>query len=133
VRRGHLSDHHIGERRQRAKPLLLGLLSVIVGLVVLAVAGAPRELVAAVVVMFVVGLLVTAVNLGWKISVHAAASAASITVLVLIFGPPLLVAYLMPAAVGWSRVQLRDHTTAQVLAGAAAGVVLSWLTFTWLR
>ncbi|MEU7673609.1 hypothetical protein AB0C42_02200 [Micromonospora taraxaci] len=47
VRRGRLTDHHIGVREQRRRPLVYGLLSVLVGLAVLVVlAGAPRPLVA---------------------------------------------------------------------------------------
>jgi membrane-associated phospholipid phosphatase len=129
VRRGQLTDHHIGVREQRRKPLVLGLASVLIGLAVLTVAGAPRQLVAMVVVMFVVLLVVTAINQRWKLSAHAAVAAGSVTVLVLAFGPALLVTALVVLAVGWSRVQLRDHTPAQVAAGALAGVMLAIALF----
>ncbi|MFI6131239.1 hypothetical protein [Micromonospora sp. NPDC051141] len=69
VRRGRLTDRHVGDHRQRARPLSIGLASVAVGLLPLA------------------------------------------------------------AAVGWSRVRLRDHTGPQVLAGAALGAPLAAATF----
>lgn len=127
VRRGQLTDHHIGERGQRRKPLMLGVASVLVGLTVLTVAGAPRELVVMTLVMLLLLLAVGVINLAWKLSAHAAVAAGSAAVLVIVFGPVLLIAVPVVAAVGWSRVELRDHTTAQVLAGAAGGVLLSAL------
>jgi len=125
VRRGQLSDRHVGVREQRRRPLVLGLVSVLVGLAVLGVAGAPRQLIAMVVVIFAVGVMVTAVNQVWKLSVHAAVAAGSVTVLVLVFGPALLAAVVVVAAVGWSRVRLADHTAGQVVAGAIAGAALA--------
>jgi hypothetical protein len=132
VRRGELTDHHIGRREQRRKPLIIGLASVLVGLVLLIVLSAPRQLVAMVVVMLVVLLGTTAVNLRWKLSAHAAVSAGSATVLVLVFGPWLLFGAVLVALIGWSRVVLRDHTTAQVIAGTASGVLLAALVWTLL-
>lgn len=133
VRRGRLTDHHIGRREQRRTPLLLGLASVLVGIVLLIVSGAPRPLTAMVVAMFVVGAGVTAVNHYWKLSVHAAVAAGSVAVLVLVFGPVLLVGVLLVALVGWSRVVLRDHTVAQVVAGALVGAVVTGVAFAALR
>jgi membrane-associated phospholipid phosphatase len=129
VRRGKLTDHHIGVREQRRMPLVYGLLSVLAGLAALGLLGAPRRLVAMVVVMFAVLLIVTAINQAWKLSAHAAVSAGSASVLIVVFGPILAVALLLVALVGWSRVQLRDHTAGQVITGAAAGVLIAVPTF----
>ena len=129
VRRGHLTDHHIGRREQRRTPLLLGLVSVAVGLFVLVATGAPDQLTALVVVGFVVGLGVTVANQYWKLSVHGAVAASSVTILVMTFGPVLLAGALLVALTGWSRIALRHHTAAQVLAGTAAGIALAAITF----
>jgi membrane-associated phospholipid phosphatase len=133
VRRGTLSDRHIGVRSQRTRPLTLGLLSVLAGLTLLLVLGAPRELVALVVASFAGGAVGTAINHFWKMSVHASVAAGSAVVLVLVFGPPLLAAWLVVAAVGWSRVRLRDHTTAQVLTGTVIGAAIAGVVFGLLR
>nr|WP_239152477.1 hypothetical protein [Virgisporangium aliadipatigenens] len=129
VRRGTLTDHHIGQREQRRKPLLMGLAVVLLGIAALVVLRAPRELIAMVVVMFVVGLGATAVNHYWKLSIHAAVASGSVAALVLAFGPVWLAGAVLVALVGWSRVVLRDHTTAQVLVGAVAGAVSAGPTF----
>ncbi|MGY0003854.1 phosphatase PAP2 family protein [Micromonospora sp. I033] len=125
VRRGRLTDRHVGDRTQRARPLLTGLASVAVGTALLAALRAPAELFAVIVVIFVVGAACTLVNHWWKLSIHAAVAAATTAVLVLLFGPALHVGWLLVAAVGWSRVVLRDHTWPQVVAGVVTGAPLA--------
>jgi len=133
VRRGRLSDRHIGVRSQRTKPLALGLVSVLVGLALLTVLGAPRELVALVVASFVGGSVATAVNHFWKLSVHASVAAGTCVILVLAFGPLLLLSAVVVVGVCWSRVRLGDHTVAQVVTGSALGVVIAGVVFGLLR
>lgn len=133
VRRGRLTDHHIRVREQRRTPLIYGLLSVLVGLTLMIGLGAPRPVTAMVVVMFALGLAVTAANLVWKLSIHAAVAAGSVAVLVIEFGPALLASVPMVALVGWSRVRLHDHTVAQVIAGTAVGMLVAIPAFLLLR
>lgn len=129
VRRGHLTDHHIGKREQRRKPLLLGLVSVLVGLTLLILLGAPRPLIAMIVVIFGVVLIIAVVNLFWKLSGHTAVAAGCASVLVIAFGPALLAAFVIVIAVGWSRVQLRAHTPMQVVTGFIAGILIATPTY----
>jgi hypothetical protein len=133
VRRGRLTDHHIRRREQRRRPLAYGLLSVLVGLAVMIGFGAPRPVLAMVVVMFALGLAVTVVNLAWKLSIHAAVAAGAAAVLVIEFGPALLASAPVVALVGWSRVRLRDHTVGQVAAGTVVGTLIAAPTFLLLR
>ncbi|WP_433207848.1 phosphatase PAP2 family protein [Dactylosporangium sp. CS-047395] len=133
VRTGRLTDHHIGDRRQRLVPLLVGLGSVLAGFVVLLLAHAHRELLAAVVAGGV-GLVVAAlVNHFWKMSIHAAVAAGSVVILSLVYGPILLVTAPLVAAVGWSRVVLKDHTVLQVLVGTVVGAIVAGAVFALLR
>lgn len=125
VRRGRLTDHHIGVREQRGMPLIYGLGSVLVGLAALVALDAPQQLIAMVVVMFAVLLAVTLINQVWKLSAHTAVSAGSVSVLGVVFGPALAVAFAIVALIGWSRVQLGDHTTSQVVAGAVTGTLVA--------
>jgi membrane-associated phospholipid phosphatase len=133
VRRGRLSDRHIGVREQRTRPLGFGLASVLVGLALLVALRAPRDLVALVVAMFAGLLVATAINHFWKLSVHAGVASGSAVVLVMVFGPALLATGLVVAAVGWSRVRLRDHTASQVVAGTVVGAIVAGVSFGLLR
>ena len=47
----------------------------------------------------------------------------------MLFGPVLLAGAALVALVGWSRVKLHDHTTPQVIVGAALGGTLAIAVF----
>ncbi|MGK5737580.1 phosphatase PAP2 family protein [Micromonospora sp. URMC 103] len=133
VRRGRLTDHHVGLREQRRVPLLVGLCSVTAGLALLAGLGAPRP-VLALVAAGVVGLVVAVtVSHWWKMSIHAAVAAGTVVILVLTFGARLLLTAPLLALVGWSRVRVGDHTVPQVLAGGLVGGLVAGLVFAALR
>ena len=133
VRRGGLSDHHVGVRQQRPVPLLVGVASMLVGLVLLVLWDAPRDLIAVVAVVAAglgMSLLVTLV---WKLSIHAAVVSGAVTILMFVFGPPLLVVAPLVPLVCWARVAVHDHTPAQTLAGAVLGATVAAVVFSALR
>ncbi|MGW5556586.1 phosphatase PAP2 family protein [Micromonospora sp. NPDC003944] len=133
VRRGRLTDHHVGRREQRRAPLLVGLGSVTAGLALLAVFGAPRPLLALAVAGLVGLVVAVSVSHWWKMSIHSAVAAGTLVILMVTFGTRLVVAAPLLAVVGWSRVRLKDHTVAQVLAGGAVGALIAAAVFGPLR
>lgn len=129
VRRGRLTDQHVGRREQRIVPLGFAVASVIAGLIALWYFDAPRDLVALVVAMLA-GLVVTvAVTVAWKVSVHVAVAAGTVVILCLVFGWLCLLTVPVVIAIAWSRVRLRDHTLAQVTGGAILGAGVAALVF----
>jgi membrane-associated phospholipid phosphatase len=133
VRRGRLTDHHVRVRRQRRTPLLVAGGSVLTGLALLVASGAPRDVIA-LVGAGAVGLAVAiAITLFWKISIHAAVAGGSVVVLALVFGPALLTLSVLVALCAWARVEVSDHTPAQVAAGAAVGATVAAVAFALLR
>jgi membrane-associated phospholipid phosphatase len=133
VRRGRLSDRNISLREQRIRFAAVAIASILTGLTVLAAFDAPAEMVAlqaSVAVGVACGWVIT---LWWKISVHAAIAAGAATVLLLVFGLALLAVWPLVALIAWSRVQVGDHTPAQVLAGIALGIVVNATIFPLLR
>jgi membrane-associated phospholipid phosphatase len=133
VRRGRVEDRQVRERAQRPALLAFTLASVAVGLVVLRLLHAPRDLFEIMAAM-VAGMAITLlVSTFWKISIHASCVAGVITSLALLvdgrawwLGPLVLVT-------AWSRMLLRHHALAQVAVGTivdsvVAGMVLSILT-----
>ncbi|WP_174856199.1 phosphatase PAP2 family protein [Streptomyces otsuchiensis] len=135
VGRGRWSDWHITRREQRLLPLAVGMAGVSVAVLLLAVIpGAPRDLVALVLAMLAGGASTVAVTLWWKISVHTAVAAGATAVLIVTYGGPLTpLTALLPVLTGWSRVALRDHTVAQVVAGGAQGALFGSLVYALLR
>jgi membrane-associated phospholipid phosphatase len=133
VRQGRLSDKNISLREQRIRFAVVAITSILIGLAVMAAFDAPSAMVAllaSIAVGVVCGWVIT---LWWKISVHAAIAAGAATVLLLVFGPALLAVWPLVAVIAWSRVQVGDHTPAQVLAGVALGVVVNATVFSLLR
>ncbi|MFE0582444.1 MULTISPECIES: hypothetical protein [unclassified Streptomyces] len=121
VRRGSLTDQHIRVRRQRVVPMALSLVSVLAGVTLLRVLGAPAAVFALVVAMLVGLVSSLLVTVGWQISLHMSVAGGTVMILLLVFGPAVLPAVAVAAAVGWSRLELRAHTPAQLLAGTALG------------
>lgn len=119
VSRGRWSDKHLKIRSQRWIPLFVTLGSVLVGTGLLLALDAPREDAATIVDL----LLTMAVTVWWKASVHTAVA----------YGWWAALLFLGVAAVGWSRVSLRDHTTAQVIVGTILGGTAAALVFAGLR
>jgi membrane-associated phospholipid phosphatase len=70
-------------------------------------------------VSYIVMLFMT---LWWKISIHASSLAGTVTFLTALYGAIVLPAFLL---VSWSRVVLRRHTVAQVVAGALVSITLT--------
>jgi membrane-associated phospholipid phosphatase len=133
VRRGRLSDKNISVREQRIRFGVLAITSILIGLAVLAAFDAPVEMVALLASIAVGVACGWVITLWWKISVHAAIAAGAATVLLLVFGTALLAAWPLVALIAWSRVQVGDHTPAQVLAGVALGIVVNATIFPLLR
>ena len=125
VRRGRLTDHHVSRREQRPRMMAIALVSVAVGLLVLRWLDAPRALfalVAAMVAGLAVALFITSF---WKISIHAAAAAGTVACLAILVSPWWLLLTPLVALTGGARVEIRDHTPFQVLAGAIVGAAVA--------
>jgi membrane-associated phospholipid phosphatase len=130
VRRGRFTDMHLSRREERPVMMAIGLASVTIGLGLMVLLDAPRELfalVGAMVAGVAVALVVSAV---WKISIHTSVTAGSATVLALVFGLWALVLAPLVVAVGWARVRLGAHTVSQAVVGAAVGAAVAYATFT---
>ena len=121
VRRGRLGDRHLSRRQERPALMVLGLVSVTSGLLVMRWLDAPSELLALVVAMVAGVAVALAVSLFWKISIHTACVAGSVCVLGVLVHPAAFALFPLVAATAWARFVLRDHTAAQVVAGAIVG------------
>lgn len=123
VRRGQWTDTHVSVREQRTLPLLVCLFSTAAGTACLALAGAPRELLALIASMVAALAVAAPITLlaHWKISIHALVAAGTAIALTVLISPYFVAAWPVAVLVGWSRIRLQDHTLAQVLAGAATG------------
>jgi len=128
VRRGRFEDRQVRERAQRPALLAFTLASVVVGLVVLRLLHAPRDLFALMAAM-VAGMAITLlVSAFWKISIHASCVAGVITSLALLVDVTALWLSPLVLVTSWSRMLLRHHSLAQVAAGTFVGSVVAATT-----
>ena len=124
VRHGKLDGIFIRARRQRNWIYLLATMCAVTGWIILYYSGAPTALVASFVAALLAMLLFMFINLWWKISVHTAFVAASVTVLIALYGIPGMVAAVLLPLVVWSRVELEHHSPAQVATGALLAALI---------
>lgn len=123
-RAGKVSDRFVGDRSQRT-PFLVGTLAtVLIGLAALVILGAPTSLILVAGAAVLALLIVTAVTIKWKISIHTTIAAFFAVLQIVLYGPVGALAITVPVVVGWSRLRLSAHTPAQVVVGAVLGAVL---------
>ncbi|MFF3849824.1 phosphatase PAP2 family protein [Streptomyces sp. NPDC002328] len=133
MRKGYVGDRHVGARTPRLVVMSLALLSVAAGIVLMALADAPRTMIALIVTMLVSLTILVLITFAWKISVHQAVSAGACAILIQTYGPWTALGFLLVVLVGWSRIALRDHTRNQVIAGTVLGTVLAATVFQMAR
>nr|WP_232328363.1 hypothetical protein [Kibdelosporangium sp. MJ126-NF4]CEL20722.1 hypothetical protein [Kibdelosporangium sp. MJ126-NF4]CTQ89635.1 hypothetical protein [Kibdelosporangium sp. MJ126-NF4] len=133
ARKGKWDGHWIRERERRAVPLLMCLLSAVVGLVILLVGAAPRDVVALGWSMIAVLAVCVVITKWWKVSLHATVAGGAVATVILIYGWVLAALIPLVALVAWARVRVSDHTAAQVVVGAFLGPVAGGVVFLLLR
>ena len=130
VRRGQVTDLHVRRRNQRLPVILAFLASWCAGIITLTLLGAPHQLVTLIGAGMTALVVTGVITLCWKVSLHVGVAAGVLTVLVLLFGPGLLLVTPLIPVLGWARVAVGDHTPCQVTAGAFVGAVISGIAFT---
>lgn len=127
IARGKLSSRHLPERSERVRPMAWALASVLVGWALMLLLDAPQQVLGVQAAMVSGALTVLAITLFWKISVHSGVVASTAACAAYLFGPwTLFIGVPLVIVVGWSRLVLRAHTPAQVVAGTVVGALSAW-------
>ena len=128
-RNKRLEGLFINVRRQRNSIYFLASICAVVGGIALFYLGAPLMLVAILAAGFSVIVAFMCVNFFWKISIHAAFVAATVTLLTILYGfIGTVTAALLPPVV-WARVELEYHSLSQVAAGAILAPLIIVVVF----
>ncbi|HEY4023610.1 MAG TPA: hypothetical protein VGM75_33355 [Pseudonocardiaceae bacterium] len=133
ARKGRWDGHHVRNREGRLIPLTLCGVFTAAGLAILIIGHAPRDLIALDVAMLVTLIVCLAITQAWKISIHTAVLGGAVATVVLLYGALLSLLALAVIVVGWSRVQLSDHTVAQAIAGGLVGPIVGGAIFLLVR
>ncbi|HUN33735.1 MAG TPA: phosphatase PAP2 family protein [Trebonia sp.] len=129
IRRWQWSSRHVSRRSERLAALTFAVASDAAGVTVLLAAHAPPAMTGYLAGMLVTSVVITAITTTWKISVHCAVASAAVAMVSLAYGPLVIAGYGLVALVAWSRVALRAHTTAQVIAGVILGAMAGCATY----
>ncbi|MCI2417379.1 hypothetical protein MOQ72_08075 [Saccharopolyspora sp. K220] len=121
---GRWDSHHVRNRAGRFVPFVALITMSLVGLGLLVLLGAPWLLIALDIAMIASLFVTGGITVRWKISMHSAVASGAVVILALIYHPACWALMLLVAAISWSRVQINDHTTAQVTWGAVVGALV---------
>lgn len=129
LRKGRLAGIFTAVRRQRTAIYVLSGVCAAVGYVILLISKAPLMLRAT----FATGLsgvvVFTVINLWWKISLHTALVTALVTVMVILYGWIATAGVVLVLLIAWARLALRQHSLAQVVAGAVLAALITVAAF----
>jgi membrane-associated phospholipid phosphatase len=124
LRRGKISDFDIYYRDQRLKPYFFVMACGGLSLLVMQISLAPHLIIVLTGASLTQTLLMSIINLRWKISAHAAAMAGfavlcfylvGVLGVLFLLGIPLMI---------WSRVLLHRHTLGQTIVGSLLGAII---------
>ena len=126
---GSLESIFTNVRRQRTKVYLVAGICAGASCIILYYLDAPSILIASCVAGLAGAAVFLCINLWWKISLHTAFIAASVTVLVILFGPLAAITVLLLILIAWARIELEHHSPAQAATGAILAALIVVFAF----
>lgn len=124
ARRGKLTDHHVGDKKQRRPVMLWTLASALVGCGILTLINTPVTVWALIAGILGGILALIIVSPFWKVSGHAMTLGGATVSSATLFGVWSIPFVIAAPLVCWSRVYLKDHTLSQVITGFLTGLVV---------
>lgn len=131
--RGLVSDLDVQHREERIWPMLMALGGAAASLIILRLAATPRLLFGISLATFFQLLLILAITLHWKISVHTTAVGSFAALMHNLAGASVLPLVGLILLVAWARIHLKRHTLAQTMAGALLGSLTMLIVLMFVR
>jgi membrane-associated phospholipid phosphatase len=129
ARLGKLDGIFVNPRHQRHRIYLLASVLAIAGCMVLWYFDAPELLTASFTAGLTAIIVFMVINFFWKISLHTAFMAASVTVLIMVYGAAAAWTVVLLPPVAWARIEMKQHSPVQVAAGALLAAVIVVLVY----
>ena len=123
VKSGRMDAIFNNPRQQRSGIYITGSICAVITYIFLVMMDAPEIIIASLVTLILCAIIFMLVNLRWKISIHTA-SAASFSVLsIIMYGYGGAITLLLVPSVAWSRIELKQHSIGQVVAGTVVTTI----------
>lgn len=119
------TDRDISNREDRFIPLIIGIVSYFIGVLVSLALNADNFLTLLLLCYSVNTGVVLLITFKWKISVHTTGISGPVAALILLLGPVGAVFGVIYPIVIWARVLLKKHTLAQAICGGVQGFFLT--------
>ena len=121
------TDKDISNREDRFVPLIVGVVSYLIGFIIAWILGVSNFLIVLILCYAVNTFIVMLITTKWKISIHTTGLTGPVAALIMLLGPiGALVGLLYPILI-WSRFTLKKHTMAQAIAGGVFGLIMTVL------
>ena len=121
------TDRDISNRSDRYMPLIIGIVSYLIGFMICLVFNLDHFLTALLLCYATNTGVVLLFRIKWKISVHTTALSGPVAALILLLGPLGAIFGVIYPVLIWSRVLLKKHTLAQAISGGVQGFFLTVL------
>jgi len=126
---GRITDFDMSDRAERSRAFLTFVGIDAVAAIVLSIDRAPLAIIAMAWGYTFAAAAIMIITRWWKISTHAFGVTGPFAAMYLLFGLAPLPYVIVVPLVYWARVYLRAHTRAQVLGGAALGIISTVAVF----
>ena len=121
------TDRDISNRSDRYMPLIIGIVSYLIGFMICIIFNLDHFLTALLLCYATNTGVVLLFTIKWKISVHTTALSGPVAALILLLGPLGAIFGVIYPVLIWSRVLLKKHTLAQAISGGVQGFFLTVL------
>ena len=121
------TDRDISNRSDRYMPLIIGIVSYLIGFMICLVFNLDHFLTALLLCYATNTGVVLLFTIKWKISVHTTALSGPVAALILLLGPLGAIFGVIYPVLIWSRVLLKKHTLPQAISGGVQGFFLTVL------
>jgi membrane-associated phospholipid phosphatase len=125
---GRISDYEFTDRRERP-PYFISI-SILYGLFYLFLKNFQLPILSDIsLALFLVSTVISFITLFWKISGHMTFSTLLFCTLAYLYSPLFFLLFLFSPFIGWSRIVLKKHNIAQVIAGTLVPFVICILIY----
>ena len=126
-KKGRIIDLDASVKEERTAPFFISVSFYIIGLIILIVFDVSIISIAFWFCYISNTLVTIFINKHWKISAHAMGASGPLAAVTFVFGPVALVFTLLVILIGWARIHLKVHNTAQVIAGILFAFISTYL------
>ena len=119
------TDKDISNREDRFIPLIVGVVSYLIGFIIALILGVSNFLTVLILCYTVNTFIVMLITTKWKISIHTTGLSGPVAALIMLLGPIGAIFGLLYPLLIWSRFTLKKHTMAQAIAGGVFGFIMT--------